>query len=190
MLCIAALVAYDINMFALGKRPALYGTDVLTVLFSFYANLNLLGIGPGMLDMRANGVGALVPFVPVIIFSAVLFSLLAIGGLLEIRRILGNRTIVLLIGCILLPIVFIFGLGMITHWRVLPRHLIPMVSLFSLLYAFGVAWLWRRRFAGKAVALISVAMMGLFITQRALRASACQGRLQACGRARSDRTWA
>jgi hypothetical protein len=147
-------------MFTLGKRPAPYETNFLTVLFSFYANLDLLGVGPGMLDLRANAIGALVPFVPVITFSAMLFSLLTIGGLLEIRRMLGNRTIVLLIGCVLVPVVFIFALGMVVHWRVLPRHLIPLVSLFSLLYAFGLAWLWRRRFAGKAVALISVAMMG------------------------------
>jgi hypothetical protein len=159
-LCVTALVAYDIKMFALGKRPAPYETNFLTVLFSFYANLDLLGVGPGMLDLRANAIGALVPFVPVITFSAMLFSLLTIGGLLEIRRMLGNRTIVLLIGCVLVPVVFIFALGMVVHWRVLPRHLIPLVSLFSLLYAFGLAWLWRRRFAGKAVALISVAMMG------------------------------
>jgi hypothetical protein len=161
VLCITALIAHDISMFALGKRPALlYETNVLTVLFSFYTNLGLLGVGPGMLDMRANGIDALVPFVPVIAFSAILFSLVAIGGLLEIRCMLGDRTIVLMIGCIVLPILFIFALGLIVHWRVLPRHLIPLVSLFCLLYAFGLAWWWRRRFAGRAVALISATMMG------------------------------
>ena len=117
-----------------------------------------------MLDMRANGVDALVPFVPIIAFSAILFSLVAIGGLLEIRSMLGTRTIVLLIGCILLPVLFTFALGLVLHWRVLARHIIPLASLFSLLYAFGLAWWWRRRFAGRAVALISVDYNGLFIT--------------------------
>jgi len=149
-------------MFALGKLPALLGGDnILTLLLSFYTNLGLLGVGPGMLDMRANGVGALVPFAPIIAFSAIMFSLVAIGGLLEIRTILGVRTLGLLIVCILLPVLFIFALGVVVHWRVLPRHFIPLVSLFSLLYAFGFAWWWwRRRFGGMAVTLISVIIMG------------------------------
>ena len=46
-----------------------------------------------MLDMRANGIGALVPFAPIIAFSAILFNLVAIGGLLEIRIMLGIRMI-------------------------------------------------------------------------------------------------
>jgi|ERR1700730_1169981 len=161
MLCITALVGHDIRMFALGKRPALlHESNILTLLFSFYTNVGLLGVGPGMLDMRANGVSALAPFAPIVAFSAILFSLVAIGGLLEIRMMLGIRTIVLLIGCILLPVLFTFALGLVLHWRVLPRHLIPLASLFSLLYAFGLAWWWRRRFAGRAVTLISVIIMG------------------------------
>ena len=144
----------------LANTRRLYETNISTVLFSFYTNLGLLGVGPGMLDIRANGVGALVQFFPIIAFSAILFSFVAIGGLLEIRRVLGNWTILLLIGCILLPVLFIFALGVVIHWRVLPRHLIPLAALFSLLYAFGLAWLWRRRFVGRAVALISAAMMG------------------------------
>jgi len=162
VVCITALLAHAIRMFALGKLPALLGGDnILTLLLSFYTNLGLLGVGPGMLDMRANGVGALVPFAPIIAFSAIMFGLVAIGGLLEIRTILGVRTLGLLIVCILLPVLFIFALGVVVHWRVLPRHFIPLVSLFSLLYAFGFAWWWwRRRFGGMAVTLISVIIMG------------------------------
>jgi hypothetical protein len=160
VLCITALIAHDIRMFALGKLPALYGSNILTLLFSFYTNLGLLGVGPGMLDMRANGADALVSFFPIIAFAAILFSLVAIGGLLEIRIMLGIRTTGFLIVCILLPVLFIFALGLFLHWRVLPRHFIPLVSLFSILYAFGLSWWWRRRFAGKAVTLISVIIMG------------------------------
>jgi hypothetical protein len=161
VLCIIALIAHDIRMFALGNRPTLlHESNILTLLFLFYANFGLLGVGPGIIDMRANGVGALVPFVPIIAFSIILFSLVAIGGLLEIRIMLGMRTIVLLFGCILLPVLFTFALGVVLHWRVLPRHVIPLASLFSLLYAFGLAWWWRRRSVGRAVALISVIIMG------------------------------
>jgi len=161
VVCIAALLAHAIRMFALGKRPMLLGGDnILALPFSFYTNLGLLGIGPGMLDMRANSVGALVPFAPIIAFSAIMFGLVGIGGLLEIGPKLGGRTLGLLTVCIFLPVLFIFSLGLVVHWRALPRHFIPLVSLFNLLYAFGLAWWWRGRFLGKAVFLISVIIMG------------------------------
>jgi hypothetical protein len=112
-----------------------------------------------MLDMRANGVAAILPFAPIIAFSAVMFGLVLIGGLLETRAMLGVRTLGLLAVCILLPVLFIFVLGLVLHWRALPRHFIPLVSLFNLLYAFGTAWWWRRRFGGMAVALTSLTIM-------------------------------
>jgi hypothetical protein len=140
-LCITALIGHDIRMFAHGKLPALRGEgSILTLFLSLYANLGLLGVGPGMLDMRANGVAALVPFAPIIAFSALMFGLVLIGGLLETRAILGVQTLGLLGVCILLPVLFIFVLGLVLHWRALPRHFIPLVSLFNLLYAFGTAW--------------------------------------------------
>ena len=75
------------------SRRCFAGTNILTLLFSFYTSLGLLGVGPGMLDMRANGVGALVPFDPIIAFSAIMFGLVAIGGLR--LELLLNGTIVL-----------------------------------------------------------------------------------------------
>jgi hypothetical protein len=148
-------------MFALGARPVLlHESNILTFLFSFYTNFGLLGVGPGMLDLRANGLAALVPFLPIIVFSALLFGLVVTGGLLEIRSILGDRTIVLLIGCLLLPVLFIIALGLVMHWRVLPRHLIPLVPLFSLLLAFGLAWWWRHRLVGRALAVIFATLIG------------------------------
>jgi hypothetical protein len=147
-------------MLLLGKLPALYETNILTVLFSLYTNVGLLGVGPGMLDLRANGADALVAFIPIIAFAGTVFSFIAIAGLVEIGSMLAMRTIVLLIGCTILPGLFIIALGFVLHWRVLPRHLIPLVSLFNLLYAFGLAWWWRRRSGGRALTLISVIVMG------------------------------
>ncbi len=147
-------------MFARGARPTvLHETSVLTVLFSFYADVGLLGVGPGILDMRANSVAALLPFVPIVAFSTIVFGLVAIAGFLEVRSMLGNRTMGLLIGCVFLPVLFIVALGFMLHWRVLARHFIPLVSLFSLLYAFGLEWWWRRQVVGRAIALIALAMM-------------------------------
>jgi hypothetical protein len=159
-LSITALIAHDIRMFAHGNLPeVLHESNIFTLLFSFYTNAGLLGVGPGMLDLRANGIAALVPFAPVTAFSAILFSMLAIAGLVEVRTLLGTRTVAISIGCALLPVLVIFALGLVLHWRVLPRHFIPLVSLFSLLYAYGIAWWWRRRFTGVLVTVISVLTM-------------------------------
>lgn len=160
-LCIVALLAHDIRMFTQGKLPVLLGKDdILTIFFSFYANLGLLGVGPGTLDLRANGVGALVPFAPIVAFSAVILGFVAFAGLREIKAMVGGRTLGLLIGCMLLPTLFIFAFGLILHWRPLPRHFIPLVSLFSLLYSFGIARCWRHRVGGMALALMSIIIMG------------------------------
>jgi hypothetical protein len=112
-----------------------------------------------MLDIRANGIGALIPYAPIIALSIIVLGLVGIGGLIEIRTILGTRVLMLLIACALLPVLFIQALGLVSHWRVLPRHLIPLVPLFSLLYAFGLEWWWRRRQVGLAVCLTSVLIM-------------------------------
>ena len=114
--CIIALIVHDARMFALGRRPTLlHESNISTVLFSFYGNLGLLGVGPGMVESRANGVSALTPSVPIIVAATVLFSLLAVAGLIEIRSMLGNPTSVLVVGCIVLPVAFTFALGFFLH---------------------------------------------------------------------------
>jgi hypothetical protein len=160
VLCIAVLLVHDLRMFARGALPSLhYESNVLTLLFSFYTNLGLIGVGPGMLDFRANGASALVSFLPILTFSTIVFGLVAIAGMFAIKSMVGMRTMLLLIGLILLPVLFTFAIGLGLHWRVLPRHLIQLVPLFSLLYAFGLAWWWRYRLVGKAVVMAWVIMM-------------------------------
>jgi hypothetical protein len=160
VLCIAVLLAYDFEMLALGKRPTAVGeSNIYTLIFAFYGNLGLLGIGPGMLDLRENGVHALVPYLPVVGASAILLGLVVIAGLIAVAIALGRATIVLLIGCLLLPILVTFALGVVLHWRVLPRHVLPLAALLGLVYAYGLAWWWRHRSFGKAIAVISVAVM-------------------------------
>lgn len=158
-LCIIALIAHDIRMFLLGKLPAPGDSSFLTLVFSFYANFGLLGLGPGMLDLRANGAGALIPFAPIIACSSVILGLVAVAGLLESKSMLGMRTVSLACVCALLPILFIVGLGVVVHWRALPRHFIPLASLFSILYAFGLGWWWRKETIGKAIAVTAVLIM-------------------------------
>jgi hypothetical protein len=113
-----------------------------------------------MLDLRANGIEALVPFVPIIASSFIVLGSIAIGGVLELKTRSDIRTLSLVTICILLPIVFIVVLGYVVHWRALPRHFIPLTSLLSLLYAFGIRWWLQRGLVGTTVVLMSLIVMG------------------------------
>src|SRR5262249_55582571 len=92
-LCIGLFIIHDLRMFMLGRRPALiHETNFLTIIFSVYCNLGLLGVGPGMLDLRANGANALISFGPSIAFAAIILGLIAIAGFREILKIFGLKT--------------------------------------------------------------------------------------------------
>ena len=160
-LCVTAFFAHDMRMFAHGRHPVLlHESNLLTMLFSFYTNLGLLGLGPGVLDLRASGASALFPFVFEIAFGAILFVAIAIAGLWEIKSKLGSPTVLTLVACVAVPVTFTFALGLVLHWRVLPRHLIPLVPLFSLLYAFGLAQWLRRPIVGRTALVLVIVVMG------------------------------
>jgi hypothetical protein len=121
-LCIGVLLAHDVSKFLEGNRPILlYESDIQTIIFSSYASAGLLGVGPGMLDLRNNGATALSGYMPTLALCSLLIGLVAIGGLIEIRRRLGIPALLLLLGCTLLPILFTFILGIVLHWRVVAR---------------------------------------------------------------------
>jgi hypothetical protein len=159
-LCIGVLLTHDVSKFLEGNRPILlYESNLQTIMFSFYANAGLLGAGPGMLDLRANGAAALSAFVPILALCSLVIGMVTIGGFLEIRKRLGGPAFLLMLGCILLPALFTFVLGFVLHWRVVARHLIPIVPLFGLLYAFGLVWWWRPPRIGRMVVLAFVVAM-------------------------------
>ena len=61
-----------------------------------------------------------------------------------------------LIVVVLLSILSIFVLALIVHWRVLPRHFIPLVALVNLLYAYGLASWSRIRWPYPAVSVVAI----------------------------------
>jgi hypothetical protein len=159
-LAITAFIIHDFWMFTQGKYPALsHDTNIQTIIFSFYTDLGLLGVGPGMLDLRANGARALVDFFPIVAVTSIMFGLLAIAGCTEVSRALGSAGFTLLLVCTAVPIAVIFGLGFAMHWRVLPRHLIPLVALVNLLYAFGMARWWESSVGGRLLVLSAALLM-------------------------------
>jgi hypothetical protein len=159
-LCCLLVIAHDVRMILQGRNPTLlHDNSVSSVLFSFYANLGLLGVGPGMLDLRAHGPGALYPYLPIVVPAALVLGVVAVAGLQELRSRLGASTVALLIVCIALPILFTLAVGWMLHWRVLPRHLLPLVPLFSVLYAFGLTRILGQSPFGWAAAVLALSIL-------------------------------
>jgi len=160
LLCVAALFGRALYMASLGRSPAqINDSSSLTLIFAFYTNFGLLGIGPGMLDVRAEGIRAFDGFYLNIAFSAFVLGVVAIAGISELRARIGLRAVLVAVCFVLFPILVTHSVGVATGWRVLPRHLISMVCLVGALYALGVVWWWRRGAVGMVVASTAIVIL-------------------------------
>ena len=160
--CIAVilLLVHHVQMFfSNGRATQLFETNLLTVLFSAYSVTGLLGVGPGMLAMRKHGITALMPYFPAVTISAIVLLFLAVGGLLALQRRLGNKTILLVFACALLPVMFTLLMGYVLHWRVVGRHLMPVLPLLNILYAFGFVRWYEKSHLGKTITLAAVLIL-------------------------------
>jgi hypothetical protein len=157
--CIVALILHDVRMFLLGKNPAVGENSISTFLFVFYTGFGLLGIGPGMLDLRSNGSAAIIPFAPMIGLASVVLGTLAMEGLRTVKSEMRAGTLIVMVGFILVSFFSIFALAVLAHWRVLPRHYMPLVPLINILYAYGLSRWWSRRFPWRIAAVVAVLLM-------------------------------
>src|SRR5207247_5403040 len=53
-----------------------------------------------------------------------------------------------------IPVAFLLTIGMLRHFRVLGRHLTPLMPVWLCLLSLGVVWLWHRGLAGRTVVLL------------------------------------
>lgn len=150
------------------RGTALYRTDIGTLLFSAYEILGLSGLGPGRLELRAEGVSAVRGWVlPLLIGTAILVPAL-IYGLVEARRAFGRRRFGIFLAAILLPAAAIVIAGFMLHWRVLGRHFMPLLPVVLGLYALTATRLiqasQRLRSAAVLVLLGTLAVSGVSMT--------------------------
>jgi len=106
----------------------------LTLGFSFYELLGFVGLGPSRLDLRQSGISELRPFVPVLLASAIIWTT-AIG--VAARRPgqeqkSNQRLVLYILALVTLPLIF---LGVLSEWRsfrVLGRHMTPLLPVLLL----------------------------------------------------------
>jgi uncharacterized membrane protein len=136
----ALLSLYYLNSLLQGGGASrISSTTVATLLFNGYELLGLSGIGPGRLDLRANGMAALAPHAVALFVMTCVVALVLLTGLRAAHRRLGTPALLALGALALLPAAIVVASGFIMHWRVLGRHLVAEVPLLSLVAALGMA---------------------------------------------------
>lgn len=151
------LALYYIYTLAMGTRStAPFETDLKTLLFAGYELLGLSGLGPGRLQLRAEGVAALEGWLVFLCLGTIIILAGLAYGLRALLYIVGSRKILLLLAITCLPVLFIAGAGFMMHWRVLGRHFMPALPVIVCLLALGMSSLLH---TGRRWGVVSVAIL-------------------------------
>jgi hypothetical protein len=154
ILLLALLGYYDWTRSLNLKATQIGTTTPATAVFVFYELLGLTGLGPGRAELRESALASLPRFlVPLGIFT-VAAACIVWFALREVRSALDWRKW-LLLGCLVAaPVLGLFAIGVLTRFRVLGRHVMPLLPIVLLVVCLGVAAAWRRgRFARCAAIL-------------------------------------
>lgn len=157
---LSALGLYYLWTLQLGARASDVGrTGWANVGFIFYELLGVGGLGPGRLALRANGLGELAAFLPLIAIGAIALLALFLPAFVALGEQRKRRHILYFVFAVALPFVFVLAAGGFAHMRLLGRHLTPLLPFLLALMAFGLARLleepaiWKKAIAFGALAV-------------------------------------
>jgi hypothetical protein len=164
---LSALAAFYAYTLARGARGVLYETNLLTVLFSAYELVGLSGFGPGRLELRSEGPSALREWLAPLLLGSTVLALGLVHGLLVLKSLIGSRRVAAVLAAVFIPALFILAAGLLMHWRVVGRHLMPAVPVVSLLLSLSVAALIaggrRRSVLCAAIVMTAVVASGVLM---------------------------
>lgn len=135
---LSILAVYYVGTLLRGAAPFAKDTNFfLTLGASFYELLGFLGLGPSRLDLRLVGLSALRGFVPLLLTAGAIWAAaIAIGGsLLRQRRGSTGRLVLSTMVLVALPVVFLGALSEWRSFRVLGRHMMPLLPVLLLVLA-------------------------------------------------------
>ena len=154
---------YLSSLLAGGGASRIASTSAASLLFAAYELLGLSGVGPSRLELRATGLAALSAYWVWLIPAMALILATLVAGILEAKKLLATRSLVLVCALGLLPIAIVVLSGFVMHWRVLGRHLMATLPLLNLLIALGVVAL-LARVGGRARPWRSAIAVGFLLT--------------------------
>ena len=144
------LGAYYFWTLTIGARATtLAGTNWTNIGFALYELTGFTGVGPGRLELRGTGVGALRHYLPWLLTYGMVLMVIAATGLATAIRLQNRRRLVIMALCVFLPFAFLVGTGIVSHFRVLGRHLAPLEAIWLPCLTLGVAALWGEARAWK-----------------------------------------
>ena len=153
-------VYYSWTLLQGARASAAHETNLKTLAFSAYELIGVSGIGAGRLELREAGTSALSGYVPQLVFGLMVMLGVFLYSVVNIIGYLKMKDSLLILATLLSPMLFIFLVGSIMHWRTVGRHYIPLLPSIILIISYGVSTLladhqiWK-----KAIALTIIIMM-------------------------------
>jgi len=142
-----------------GAKATMIGTTNLqSIAFIFYEQLGFTGLGPGRTELREQGVRALAPYLPWLCLYAVAVGMVLFAGVRAVWKSSARRQALWVAAGLAVPVAFFLVGGILAHFRVLGRHLTPLMPVWLCLLGLGVVSLWGR---GLAARVVVVACLGL-----------------------------
>lgn len=141
--------AYQYGVTALRGITAttLHENTIQNFAFGLYEIAGFGGIGPGRDELRAAGASALAPYVvPLFLFAIVVGGTFVAGMLAYARE--NRKELLLLVLSAAFPLAMLFMLGSVKHWRVVGRHMMPLMLFFSIFLSYGIVEFFRRGGSG------------------------------------------
>jgi hypothetical protein len=128
-----------------GARASGVGkTDLLSIGFCFYELLGFSGLGPDRLSLREQGITALKPFF--LPLASLVIALTAFGissALYFTKSSRTYRTETFIFAAVFCGAMSMLAVGYIAHFRVIGRHLMPVLPFILLLLSLGIIHLWQ-----------------------------------------------
>jgi hypothetical protein len=143
------------------RASTLGGTNLTNIGFAIYELGGFTGLGPGRLELRRMGVEALRSHLPWLLTYGMVLMFIAAAGIAAAIRLQNKRRLVIMGLGLFLPVAFLVGTGIVTHFRVLGRHLAPLEAVWLPGLALGVAALWSQAGAWKRGVVVLFAALSL-----------------------------
>jgi len=138
-----------------GAKATMIGTTNLQSLaFILYEQLGFTGLGPGRTELREQGVRALGSYWPWLCLYAIGVGVVLSAGIRAVWKSTSRQWALWVATGLAIPVSFFLVAGMLAHFRVLGRHLTPLMPVWFCLLSFGVMTLWRHRRAGRTVVTV------------------------------------
>ncbi len=163
-IAMTGLGLYYLWTMQIGARASGVGrTGWSSVAYIFYELFGLAGLGPGRLQLRAQGFGELAPFLPFLALGAGAVLVLLLAALGSLKERMGKREIVFFLIAVAGPLLLVLAAGVSGRMRLLGRHLTPLLPFLLALLAIGLtnclkafsAWKKIAGWAALAVLLLS-----------------------------------